>query len=73
MNARNDLQLKKYKCKKEVMAIPMDYHTAGSCGLIRDYKEDAENQYGYKVVYKDGYESWSPKKAFEDGYEEIKD
>lgn len=26
---------------------------------------------GYFVVYPDGYESWSPAKAFEDGYERI--
>jgi len=26
---------------------------------------------GYYVVYEDGYVSWSPTKAFEDGYTEI--
>jgi len=26
---------------------------------------------GYYVVYEDGYESWSPTKAFEDGYTAI--
>ena len=26
---------------------------------------------GYFVVYEDGYESWSPAKAFEDGYTRI--
>ena len=26
---------------------------------------------GYFVVYKDGYKSWSPAKAFEEGYKEI--
>lgn len=25
---------------------------------------------GYKVVYKDGYESWSPKETFEEAYHE---
>ena len=28
---------------------------------------------GYYVVYEDGYESWSPTKAFEDGYTLIED
>ena len=26
---------------------------------------------GYYVVYEDGYESWSPAKAFEDGYTKL--
>ena len=26
---------------------------------------------GYKVVYPDGYESWSPKDVFEEAYKEI--
>jgi len=26
---------------------------------------------GYYVVYKDGYESWSPADAFEDGYSRV--
>lgn len=29
---------------------------------------DEEYEEGYKVVYPDGYVSWSPKKAFEDAY-----
>lgn len=31
---------------------------------------DGERE-GYKVVYKDGYESWSPKEAFEEAYRAI--
>lgn len=27
-----------------------------------------ENDLGYYVVYADGYDSWSPTKAFQDGY-----
>jgi len=61
-------ELVEYKCNKEVKAKPMTYHEAGKLGLVRDYNEDAENQEGYYVVYSDGYESWSPKKTFEDGY-----
>ena len=30
-----------------------------------------ENQVGYKVVYEDGYTSWSPKDAFERAYRRI--
>lgn len=28
---------------------------------------------GYKVIYPDGYESWSPKEVFENAYREITD
>lgn len=30
-----------------------------------------EDDLGYYVVYDDGYASWSPSKAFEDGYERL--
>lgn len=30
-----------------------------------------EGDLGYLVVYEDGYESWSPSKAFEEGYTRI--
>lgn len=33
---------------------------------IRDGKD------GYKVVYEDGYSSWSPKKVFEESYRTVK-
>ena len=65
--------MKRYKCKKEVMAEPMDRVTAELQGLVRDKNTvvNGESEQGYKVVYKDGYQSWSPKVAFEEGYEEI--
>ena len=28
---------------------------------------------GYRVVYKDGYESWSPKEIFEEAYKPIEE
>lgn len=28
---------------------------------------------GYKVIYPDGYESWSPIKTFQDAYREVSD
>jgi len=30
-----------------------------------------KNRDGYKVVYPDGYVSWSPKKVFEEAYREV--
>lgn len=36
-------------------------------GYRERFKGDEDNT-GYYVVYADGYESWSPQKAFEEGY-----
>jgi len=58
--------MKMYICNKEVKAEPMMKQDAQNEGLLRD--EFDVDQPGYKVVYSGGYESWSPKKAFEDGY-----
>ncbi|MCM1079116.1 MAG: hypothetical protein NC344_05745 [Bacteroidales bacterium] len=46
----------------------MTYHEAGQKGLIREYKKDVKEQYGYRVQYADGYESWSPAEPFEASY-----
>ncbi len=39
---------------------------------MRRFNDD-EDDMGYFVVYKDGYASWSPSKAFEEGYTLIGD
>jgi hypothetical protein len=39
-------------------------------GWADRFKGD-ENDKGYYVVYDDGYASWSPTKAFEDGYSRV--
>lgn len=41
---------------------------------VPNYREKFNGDYddpGYYVVYKDGYVSWSPTKAFEEGYTKI--
>jgi hypothetical protein len=63
--------MKKYFGLKMVSAEPMDRNEAGRAGLIRNYNEDDENCLGYKVVYGDGYESWSPKTTFDEAYRRI--
>ena len=63
--------MKKYQSIKKVEAVEMEYHKAGREGLIRDYDMKKEGQEGYKVVYEDGYESWSPKSVFDKGYIKI--
>lgn len=77
-------EMPKYVCHKEVWALKIKMYgvaTDGS-GLItpedegyaaftvsKEYLEKHEPQPGgYYVVYADGYKSYSPAKAFEDGY-----
>ena len=74
--------MKKYKCHKEVLAMPM---TRFQYNLYRGWEmpsdEDGADK-GYLVEYLDGgksnhhdhkgYISWSPKDVFEAGYTEIK-
>ena len=38
----------------------------------KDDQKNKKGDDGYKVVYKDGYTSWSPKKTFEDSYFKVK-
>lgn len=64
--------MKKYQCHKIVEAEPAikkggKIYTEGD--IVPRTMEPVEE--GYRVVYEDGYVSWSPKKAFEDGYTEI--
>ena len=63
--------LKDYLCHKQVKAKPMNKHEFYTNIKCVDCKE--ENEEGYYVLYNDGYESWSPKKAFEEGYNLIPD
>ena len=35
---------------------------------VRPDSDDIEDEHGYLVQYPDGYQSWSPKKVFEDAY-----
>lgn len=64
--------LKTYKSHKEVKAEPMMFSEAYRRKLIRDAStEEGSDTEGYYILYRDGYESWSPKKEFEDGYTEV--
>ena len=82
MNA--SAEMPKYKCHKEVWALKIEeLHSSedgsamlvpaerGFAGIrvppeyVAKHKPEAG---GYYVVYSDGYRSFSPAKAFEDGY-----
>ena len=43
---------------------------AREANLINERNTPSKEQEGYKVVYEDGFTSWSPKTAFEKGYTE---
>lgn len=61
--------MEEYQSIKKVKAKKMDRFEAQKLGLVRDTL--TKNEKGYLVQYSDDYESWSPKKAFEDGYVKI--
>ena len=39
--------------------------------IVKAEPEVKEGRSGYKVVYQDGYVSWSPKEVFEKAYREL--
>lgn len=60
--------LKKYLGTKEVSATPawlIDGRTYLKDGVV---PRSMNRKDGYKVVYEDGYESWSPKDVFEKAF-----
>ena len=81
-------ELPKYMCHKEVWALKIreiKKHPDGTATIVPDepgqhpvgvsdkYMEKHDPQVGgYYVLYFDGYESFSPAKAFEDGYTLVK-
>ena len=60
--------MKKYIGIKNIKAEPMNL---GDYNIYRGWKipeNENPNDEGYLVKYSDGYESWSPKKVFEEAY-----
>lgn len=55
--------MKAYIGTKVVQAEPQE--------KAADLEKDRPAEPGYKVVYEDGYESWSPKDVFERCYREV--
>lgn len=78
--------LSRYQCHKQVNAVKISAIefdavgaaiiacTGGSVNTNSGFRErfkGSEADLGYYVVYDDGYESWSPTRAFEEGYTEL--
>ncbi len=83
MTAFDESRLPLYKCHKEVRALKIaGYHFDGDGPVILPddprfppfrvslayMQKHQPKAGGYYVLYADGYESFSPAKAFEDGY-----
>lgn len=62
--------MKSYIGAKIIQAEPMDECTFLSSMKGQDVT-NRETREGYKVVYPDGYTSWSPKHVFETAYREV--
>lgn len=60
--------MKKYIGVKEVLAEPMNECDAVEQGIARSNSDNHEWRHGYKVVYEDGYTSWSPENVFTKAY-----
>jgi hypothetical protein len=80
-NGTNGAKLAEYLCHKKVRAgriikidtsrpVPRIYFENAQCVDVADtwVKEKRAEVGGYYVVYDDGYASFSPAAAFEDGY-----
>lgn len=68
--------MERYIGTKIVLAEPMEQATALLNGFTRGMttvEADGSSPAGYKVVYEDGYTSWSPKEVFERAYRRITD
>lgn len=60
------MSLEKYISRKEVLAEPMDEAQAVELGYARPNEDNHEWRQGYHVIYSDGYQSWCPKRQFEE-------
>lgn len=67
--------MKKYQGTKEVHAEPMMLGDFIETRKRNPYANDSQlhdlSEQGYLVVYEDGYESWSPKEAFDKAYRPV--
>jgi len=63
--------MKTYIGCKIIKGEPMDRFTYLDTIKREDISFRDHNQDGYKVIYPDGYVSWSPKFTFEHAYREI--
>lgn len=88
MNEERIKELPRYKAHKVVHALQIRAISVVDCAYYLSFVEEGyepikvkwdwyskhdPREGGYYVVYKDGYVSWSPQKAFEEGYTLLED
>lgn len=61
--------MEKYLGVKVIEAEPMSYEEFHQLGSSKEPMKPQRE--GYKVIYPDGYVSWSPKEVFEEAYRRI--
>ena len=64
-------QMKQYTCTKTVKAMPMAMGEAYERKLLKEGVRPSEcetDQAGYLVAYEGSYQSWSPKRIFDEAY-----
>lgn len=66
-----DEKEKLYIGSKIIRAFPMNEDSFLRDVKGQDIPPNRETRPGYKVIYPDGYESWSPKEVFEVAYREV--
>lgn len=64
---------KLYIGAKLIRGTPMDEVTFLTTVKRQIERADRETRPGYKVIYPDGYVSWSPKEIFDNAYREVTD
>jgi hypothetical protein len=65
-------EVKTFIASKIVNGKPMTYFEFLSKVRNQEAPKDQQDQEGYLVIYPpDGYQSWSPKKVFDDTHREI--
>jgi hypothetical protein len=79
------MEMPKYQCHKKVWALKiksiergavtkLSFEDEGYAAILVSYDYDQKHNPeagGYYVVYADGYKSYSPAKAFEEGYSRV--
>jgi hypothetical protein len=55
----------------KIAPADVGFNTLQTAPDYRSRFRGSEDDLGYYVVYEDGYKSWSPSKAFEEGYTRI--
>lgn len=81
MTEENAIALPQYQCHKKVWALKIDQINEDACTLTfvdsghapictgyKWFSKHNPQPGGYYVVYPDGYTSFSPAQAFEEGY-----